>query len=144
MPPWVVRIEEIKAALEVNVEAERKVAKLNDEMQGLMRNLKSKDQSIQEATVKIEWMERRMEAAKRQAELIANLENELLDAKKQSRDYEEAMEHLQTDLDDLEQDNAKLKALTAGEEKQGLFSFVSRHKWRMLLIFFISAWRASN
>lgn len=119
MPPWVVRIEEIKAALEVNVEAERKVAKLNDEMQGLIRTVKGKDQSIQEATVKIEWMERRMEAAKRQAELISNLENELLDAKKQKRDYEEAMEHLQSDLDDLEQDNAKLKALTAGEEKQG-------------------------
>ncbi|XP_006453898.1 hypothetical protein AGABI2DRAFT_181913 [Agaricus bisporus var. bisporus H97] len=118
LPPWVVRIEEIKAALEVNVEAERKVAKLNDEMQGLIRTVKGKDQSIQEATVKIEWMERRMEAAKRQAELIGNLENELLDAKKQKRDYEEAMEHLQSDLDDLEQDNAKLKALTAGEEKQ--------------------------
>lgn len=84
-----------------------------------MRTLKSKDQSIQEASVKIEWMERRMEAAKKQAEAIANLENELLDAKKQKRDYEEAMEHLQADLDVLEQDNAKLKALTAGQEKQG-------------------------
>lgn len=119
-PPWVVRIDEIKAALEVNVEAERKVAKLNDEMQGLMRTLKGKDQSIQEASVKIELMERRMEAAKKQAEVIANLENELLDAKKQKRDYEEAMEHLQGDLDILEQDNAKLKAMTAGQEKQGL------------------------
>ncbi|KAF9447534.1 hypothetical protein P691DRAFT_706592 [Macrolepiota fuliginosa MF-IS2] len=117
-PPWVVRIEEIKAALEVNVEAERKVAKLNDEMQGLMRTLKGKDQSIQEASVKIEWMERRMEAAKKQAEMIAGLENELVDAKKQKRDYEEAMEHLQADLDVLEQDNAKLKVLTAGQEKQ--------------------------
>ncbi len=105
----------------MNVEAERKVAKLNDEMQGLMRTLKSKDQSIQEASVKIELMERRMEAAKKQAELIANLEKELLDAKKQQREYEEAMEQLQVDLDSLEQDNAKLKALTAGQEKQSMF-----------------------
>ncbi|KXN84997.1 hypothetical protein AN958_11842 [Leucoagaricus sp. SymC.cos] len=117
-PPWVARISEIKAALEVNVEAERKVAKLNDEMQALMRSLKSKDQGIQEASVKIEWMERRMEAAKKQAEVIGNLENELVNMKKQKRDYEEAMEHLQTDLDVLEQDNARLKALTAGQEKQ--------------------------
>ncbi|KAJ3570761.1 hypothetical protein NP233_g4188 [Leucocoprinus birnbaumii] len=117
-PPWILRISEIKAALEVNVEAERKVAKLNDEMQALMRSLKSKDQNIQEASVKIEWMERRMEAAKKQAEVIGNLEMELMDMKKQKRDYEEAMEHLQADLDVLEQDNVKLKALTAGQEKQ--------------------------
>lgn len=110
----------MKAALEVNVEAERRVAKLNDEMQGLMRTLKGKDQSIQEASVKIEWMERRMEAAKKQAEVIGGLEDELMDMKKQKRDYEEAMEHLQVDLDVLEQDNAKLKALTAGQEKQGM------------------------
>lgn len=122
-PPWVARIEEIKAALEVNVEAERKVAKLNDEMLGLMRTLKGKDQNIQEASVKIELMERRMEAAKKQAEVIANLEKELLDAKKQQREYEEAMEQLQVDLDSLEQDNAKLKTLTAGQEKQSMCSF---------------------
>jgi len=119
-PPWIARIAEVKAALEVNVEAERRVAKLNDEMQGLMRTLKGKDQSIQEASVKIEWMERRMEAAKKQTEVIGGLEDELMDMKKQKRDYEEAMEHLQVDLDVLEQDNAKLKALTAGQEKQGM------------------------
>lgn len=119
-PPWIARIAEVKAALEVNVEAERRVAKLNDEMQGLMRTLKGKDQSIQEASVKIEWMERRMEAAKKQAEVIGGLEDELMDMKKQKKDYEEAMEQLQVDLDVLEQDNAKLKVLTAGQEKQGM------------------------
>jgi len=119
-PPWIARIAEVKAALEVNVEAERRAAKLNDEMQGLMRTLKGKDQSIQEASVKIEWMERRMEAAKKQAEVIGSLEDELMDMKKQKRDYEEAMEQLQVDLDMLEQDNAKLKVLTAGQEKQGM------------------------
>lgn len=92
-------------------------------MQGLMRTLKGKDQNIQEASVKIELMERRMEAAKKQAEVIVNLEKELLDAKKQQREYEEAMEQLQVDLDGLEQDNAKLKALTAGQEKQGMDFF---------------------
>ena len=112
------RISEIKAALAVNVEAERKVASLSDEIQGLARSLRTKDQTVQEATVKIELMERRLEAVKKQADAIAELESELLKARKQERAYEEAMEQLQADLDTLEQDNAKLKTLTAGQERQ--------------------------
>lgn len=116
--PWITRIAEIKATLAINVEAERRVAQLNDEIQGLVRSLKTKDQNIQESGVKIELMERRMEAAKKQADAILDLEGELSKARKQERAYEEAMEQLQADLDALEQDNAKLKALTAGQERQ--------------------------
>ncbi|KAH9486203.1 Dynactin, 150 kDa isoform [Psilocybe cubensis] len=118
--PWVARVAEIKAALAVNVEAERKVSSLNDEIQGLARTLRTKDQTIQESTVKIELMERRLEAVKKQADTIVELENELAKARKQERAYEEAMEQLQADLDTLEQDNAKLKTMTAGQERQSV------------------------
>jgi dynactin 1 len=94
------------------------VAQLNDEMQGLVRGLKTKDQSIQELTVKIELMERRLETVKKQADTIVDLESELSNAKKQKRVYEEAMEQLQADLDTLEQDNAKLKAMSNAHERQ--------------------------
>ena len=120
--PWVVRIAEIKASTAVNIEAERKVAQLNDEMQGLVRSLKTKDQNIQESVVKIELMERRMETVKKQADTIDDLANELSKARKQERAYEEAMEQLQADLDVLEQDNAKLKSMATGPERQGAFS----------------------
>jgi dynactin 1 len=118
-PPWVARVTEIKASAAINVEAERKVVQLNDEIQALVRNLKSKDQHIQESSVKIELMERRMETVKKQAEAIADLESELAKARRQERSYEEAMEQLQSDLDVLEQDNVKLKTLAANPEKQG-------------------------
>lgn len=127
--PWVARIAEIKAALAVNVEAERKVASLSEEIQGLARSLRTKDQTIQESTVKIELMERRLEAVKKQADAIVELENELSKARKQERAYEEAMEQLQADLDTLEQDNAKLKTLTAGQERQSTsIKFILRTK----------------
>ncbi|KAI0652665.1 dynactin [Trametes meyenii] len=116
--PWVVRIDDIKAATAINVEAERKVAQLNDEIQALARTLKIKDQTIQETGVKIELMERRMETVKKQADAITDLENELSKARKQERAYEEAMEQLQADLDALEQDNAKLKTLANNPERQ--------------------------
>lgn len=40
--PWIHRIEEVKASLAVNIEAERKVAQLNEEMQDFIRGLKVK------------------------------------------------------------------------------------------------------
>ncbi|KAL6307818.1 dynein associated protein-domain-containing protein [Sparassis latifolia] len=116
--PWIVRIDEVKAATAINLEAERKVAQLNDEMQALVRTLKTKDQSIQESTVKIELMERRMETVKKQADAITDLEVELAKARKQEHAYEEAMEQLQADLDSLEQDNAKLKTVANNPERQ--------------------------
>ncbi|RDX50532.1 dynactin [Lentinus brumalis] len=116
--PWVARIDEIKAATAINIEAERKVAQLNDEIQALARTIRTKEQTIQETAVKIELMERRMETVKKQADTITDLENELAKARKQERAYEEAMEQLQADLDALEQDNAKLKALANNPERQ--------------------------
>ena len=65
--PWVLRIDDIKAATAVNVEAERKVAQLNDEMQALARTIGIKDQTIQETGVKVELMERRMKTVKKRA-----------------------------------------------------------------------------
>ena len=97
---------------------------LNDEIQALVRNLKSKDQNIQESSVKIELMERRMETVKKQADTINDLETELSKARKQERSYEEAIDQLQHDLDSLEQDNMKLKSLANNPERQGLGFFL--------------------
>ncbi|KAF8273848.1 dynactin [Lactarius quietus] len=116
--PWIVRIEEVKAAVAVNEEAERKVAQLNEEMQGLVRTLKSKDQNIQESAVKIELMERRMEAAKKQAEAVTELEGLLGKAQKQEKYYVEAMEQLQSEFDSLAKENSKLKTTSNASEKE--------------------------
>lgn len=103
------------------MEAERKVVSLNDEIQALARSVRTKDLTIQESSVKIELMERRLEAVKKQADTIVELENELIKARKQERAYEEAMEQLHADLDALDKENGRLQTLTAGQEKQGEF-----------------------
>ncbi len=105
----------------VNEEAERKVAQLNEEMQGLVRTLKSRDQNIQESAVKIELMERRMEAAKKQAEAVTELEGLLAKAQKQEKYYVEAMEQLQSEFDSLAKENSKLKAVSTASEKEGMY-----------------------
>ncbi|KAJ1310514.1 hypothetical protein OPQ81_007245 [Rhizoctonia solani] len=115
--PWVVRIAEVKALSTVNVDAERTVNKLNEEIKDLIRGIKTRDQNIQETSVKIELMERRMETVKKQADAIVDLEGDLAKARKQEKAYEEALEQLHNDLDQLSQENARLKQATAGMEK---------------------------
>ncbi len=112
-------MDEIKAALAVNVEAERKVASLNDEIQGLARSIKSRDQNIQEKVVKIELMERRMEGLKKQADRISELEDEVGKAQKKERDLFEEMTQLQADVDQYTRENAQLRAMTAGQDRPG-------------------------
>jgi seryl-tRNA synthetase len=127
--PWVTRVNHIKAATAVNHEAEHKLTRVNEEMQSLARSLRVKDQSIQETGVKIELMERRLEASRKQADMISELEGEIAKARKQESAYEEAMEQLQSDLDTLEKDNAKLKASVAANP-------VRQGKLRLFLRFF--------
>ncbi|KAJ8701829.1 hypothetical protein PTI98_000580 [Pleurotus ostreatus] len=117
--PWVIRVDDIKAALAINVEAERKVASLNDEIQGLARSIKSRDQNIQEKVVKIELMERRMEGLKKQADRISELEDEVSKAQKKERDLFEEMTQLQADVDQYTRENAQLRAMTAGQDRPG-------------------------
>ncbi|KAF8610746.1 hypothetical protein BDV93DRAFT_517841 [Ceratobasidium sp. AG-I] len=115
--PWSVRIAEVKALSAVNVDAERTVNKLNEEIKDLIRSIKTRDQNIQETSVKIELMERRMETVKKQADAIVDLEGDLAKARKQEKAYEEAIEHMQSEVIELEQENLKLKQMTAAPDR---------------------------
>ncbi|GAA5970337.1 hypothetical protein JCM11641_001670 [Rhodosporidiobolus odoratus] len=117
--PWLQRVADLQSNAAINVDAERKVVKLNEEIRDLMRDMRTKEQTYQESAVKIELMEKRMEGVKKQADALAQLESELAKSRKQERTYEEANEVLQRDLDKLEQELGKLKQSTAAVEKHG-------------------------
>ncbi|GAA5901065.1 hypothetical protein JCM5296_007301 [Sporobolomyces johnsonii] len=117
-PPWTSRVAELHSNAAVNVDAARKVVQLNEEMRDLVREMRTKEQAHQESAVKIELMEKRMEAVKKQADVLAQLEAELAKSRKQERTYEEANEVLQRDLDTMEQELAKLRQTAAAAEKQ--------------------------
>ncbi|KAJ7163329.1 dynein associated protein-domain-containing protein [Mycena filopes] len=116
--PWVTRVGEVKASVAVNLEAERRVAQLNDELQGLVRTLKQREQHIQEATVKNDLMERKMETVKRQADSVAEKDIVIADGKRRQRELEEALEQVQGDLDVSEQERLKLKTMVGNEQRQ--------------------------
>ncbi|BGP35932.1 hypothetical protein JCM10296v2_007784 [Rhodotorula toruloides] len=117
--PWHARVAELQSTAAINVDAERKVVKLTEDMRDIARDLRSKEQEYQESLVKIELMEKRLEGVKKQAETMTQLEAELAKSRKQERTYEEANEVLQRDLDKMEQELDKLKQSAAVTEKQG-------------------------
>jgi dynactin 1 len=67
------------------------------------------DQTLQESGVKVEILERRLEATRKQADQIIELENDLTKAKKQEKVYSDAIEQLQAEQDALEGENARLR-----------------------------------
>ncbi|EJT98432.1 hypothetical protein DACRYDRAFT_118713 [Dacryopinax primogenitus] len=115
--PWIPRVEEIRAKAAVNLEAEREVALLKEQIGELQRVIKTKDQIIQEGGVKMELMDRRMESLKKQAEIITNLEAELAKLRKSEASYQESLEQIQSELDAAEQEIAKLKTNGASADR---------------------------
>lgn len=107
--PWLARVQAIKEAASHNAEAERKLSRLQEDLKDTLREVKLREQSLEESGIKIETLERRLEASKRQSDQIAELEEDLQKARKQEKMYEEALEQLQTEQDHLEAENARLR-----------------------------------
>jgi dynactin 1 len=78
------------------------------------------DQAIQESGVKIELIEKRAEATKKQADVALELEEELSKVRKQEKDQEAAMQQLQKDMDELERENSRLKQSASSDRNSKL------------------------
>ncbi|KAJ1963684.1 hypothetical protein IWQ62_003139 [Dispira parvispora] len=115
--PWVQRAHQFKTELVLNVEVERKLQALNEEILNLIREIKLKDQALQESGVKIELQEKRIELAKKQGDTINQLEEQIKRSREQRKVYEDTLEGLQTEIDQLEKENAKLKRDQAKADK---------------------------
>ncbi|KAI9594343.1 dynein associated protein-domain-containing protein [Syncephalis fuscata] len=107
--PWACRAQEFKSEIMLTVDVDRRVQSLNDQILGLTKEFKFKERVLKESHVKIELLESRMEKMKKQGETIIELEKELEQSKIQEKNYEEALENLQADLEALEKENTRLK-----------------------------------
>lgn len=107
--PWVARVAEMRSSAAMNVDAEIKVLKLNEEIRELAKDIRAKDHSLQESQVKIQVMEKRMEAVKKQAEAMSELESHLKKAEKEAKQYEELNESIQNEYEKIAEENKELK-----------------------------------
>ncbi|KAJ1966411.1 hypothetical protein GGI12_000121, partial [Dipsacomyces acuminosporus] len=111
--PWVKRASQFKASLVQNADVEKRTEALNEEIISLARELKLRDQAIQEYSVKTEMLEKRTETMRKQSEQVAQLQKLLDTAKSKESTYEEAIESLQSEMDSLEREHRKLKQSAA-------------------------------
>ncbi|KAI9273593.1 dynein associated protein-domain-containing protein [Sporodiniella umbellata] len=107
--PWIQRASDIKAEVAVNHELEHKVQQYNEEIVKLMKEVRAKEQGLQEADVKIDLFEKRMAVAKKEIERIKSLEEELKKSANQAQICTEHMEIVQNENDALETELNKLK-----------------------------------
>ncbi|KAF7727233.1 hypothetical protein EC973_007846 [Apophysomyces ossiformis] len=119
VPPWLQRASDMQAEVVVSHDMERKLQQHGEEIVKLIKDIKLKDQALQEASVKVELLEKRMETVKKQADQISNLEEDLRKAQSQQQVYSEALENLQTEYNALQnQHNQLKKTATKKEEKR--------------------------
>ncbi|KAG0289079.1 hypothetical protein BGZ98_003991, partial [Dissophora globulifera] len=120
---WIKRAKDMKAEVVVNADAEHKAQALQDQVVKLVREIKLKasdmtrmEQALQESSVEIELLGKRMETFKKQAEQISSLDRDVDLAKKQERESSEAMNNMRADMAALEEQNLQLRRLIKKSE----------------------------
>ncbi|KAK0564041.1 hypothetical protein OC861_004501 [Tilletia horrida] len=106
--PWLLRVDQIRAEMTHNADAERHISSQSEEIIHLRRSIKQRDQILQEHAVKIERLQIHLNRSKDQVDQMTDLRKQLEEARKQAKDYQEANDQLQSDLDRAEQEKTTL------------------------------------
>ncbi|KAI8813462.1 dynein associated protein-domain-containing protein [Cladochytrium replicatum] len=114
-PPWIVRAEALQSDYSVNAELQQQVEQYHDENVGLVYELKIKDLSIQELSAKAELLETRAKESRKLAKEIVTLKEEHA---KEKQAFEEALEYLHKDFEELGKENVALKKMARQLERQ--------------------------
>lgn len=116
--PWVLRSQELKSSKTVPVDAEEEMRRLKEENHERARLLAMKDQTLEEATVKVELLESRMRDATKKTSLITELEKKIEEAKKREAELTESIDSRDKELTNLDADREKWKK--AAEDAKAL------------------------
>ncbi|KAI3479951.1 hypothetical protein L1887_57938 [Cichorium endivia] len=111
--PWLSRAEEIKTLAAQNPELERQVGKLGEDARDLLRQVKARDQALQEGAIKIERLQKQLERARAQVDEQSDVRTTLGEVQRQASAYQEANDALQTEIEALQKDHDALKLQVA-------------------------------
>ncbi|KAF9973743.1 hypothetical protein BGZ65_009101, partial [Modicella reniformis] len=123
---WIIRAQELKAEVIVNVDAEQKAQSLQDQMLRLVKEAKLKDQSLQESNVKVELLEKRIDTFKKQAEQITTLDREAEKSRNQERIYDETIREHQNEITALQEQNMQLRRMIKKPDSKNVPTPVKR------------------
>ena len=119
-PPWFARAALIRETAAQASANDATLRRLSHELKDSILEIKVRDQSLQESTVKVETLERRLEESRKQAGVIIELGTEIVKVKQQEKVYTEAIGLLQREQETLEAENAKLRKGQGAGGRQGL------------------------
>ena len=120
--PWLARAEDIKAQAAQNPELERQVAKLSEDARDLLRQVKARDQALQEGSIKIERLQKQLEKSKAQVDQHSDVRATLTETQRQAKAYQDANDALQSEIEALQKENDQLKAKIAAAPADALAS----------------------
>ncbi len=118
--PWVLRSQELKSSKTVPVDAEEEMRRLKDDNHERARLIAMKDQTLEEASVKIELLESRMRDATRKNEKINELERKIEEAKKREVELNESIESQNKEFATIEADREKWKKVAEDAKALGV------------------------
>ncbi|CBQ68438.1 related to Dynactin 1 [Sporisorium reilianum SRZ2] len=118
--PWLARAEDIKTQAAQNPELERQVAKLSEDARDLLRQVKARDQALQEGSIKIERLQKQLDKSKAQVDEHSDVRATLTETQRQAKAYQDANDALQSEIEALQKDHDRLKAQMAAAPADGL------------------------
>lgn len=114
--PWVTRSKELSSNRTIPVDAEEELRRLREDNHERARTVALRDQTLEEASVKIELLESRMRDAAKKNERITQLEQKIVEAKGRETELYESLETQTRELVAMEQDRERWRKV-AGEHK---------------------------
>ncbi|KAM3084378.1 hypothetical protein ACMFMF_001737 [Clarireedia jacksonii] len=124
--PWILRAKELKSSKTVTIDTEEEVRRLKEETHERLRLIAMRDQTLEEASVKIELLESRMRDATKKNERINELERKIEDAKKREAELTESIESQNKELSTMEAEREKWKKVA--EESKAIGQVTSGSK----------------
>jgi dynactin 1 len=111
--PWILRSQALRSTRTIPFDAEAELQRLKEDNHERARQIAMRDQTLEEASVKIQLLESRMRDATKKNERITELERRIEDAKKREAELTEAVESQNRELTNLEADRDRWKKIAS-------------------------------
>ncbi|KAF3319343.1 hypothetical protein TWF173_003785 [Orbilia oligospora] len=112
-PPWILRAKELKSKKSTAVDVEEEVRRLKEDAHSRATQIKLREQSLEEAAVRIEHLESRLQILGKQAERIEELERNLTDCGTREKELVESLDGLTEELQNIETELVKWKKIAS-------------------------------
>lgn len=131
-PPYLQRAKAFKSELFDSAGVEEKLLQKENEFMDLKKNMKLKNEELSQANIRIGLLEKRLENINKEADARVEASNRKMeqataDLQIKEREFEETMDALQVDIDNLEREKVDMKKRLDAYSKKSLLADLARH-----------------